>query len=90
MVEYPEAGEVVWCDSEGVTCRRWNWRQGRRTQLRDETTTALFILDALEPLTTEALLAAGEDLTSRLARLGADVVAAQHLVEAGTALRQGQ
>ncbi|MGW1927638.1 B3/B4 domain-containing protein, partial [Streptomyces massasporeus] len=27
-VEHPEAGEIVWCDEEGVTCRRWNWRQG--------------------------------------------------------------
>lgn len=39
VVEYPEPGEVVWCDDEGVTCRRWNWRQARRTQLRADTTT---------------------------------------------------
>ena len=89
LVEYPEVGEVVWRDDEGVTCRRWNWRQGRRTQLRDETTTARFILDALEPLTTEALLAAGEDLTSHLVQLGPGVVTAQHFIEAGTAPGQG-
>ncbi|MDT0196491.1 phenylalanine--tRNA ligase beta subunit-related protein [Arthrobacter sp. AB6] len=86
LVEYPETGEVVWCDDEGVTCRRWNWRQGRRTQLHEGTTTALFILDALGPITTEALLTAGEDLTSHLLLLGPDVVAAQHLVGAGTGL----
>ena len=45
----PGPGEVVWRDTAGVTCRRWNWRQARRTQLREETTTALFILDALDP-----------------------------------------
>ena len=33
VIEHPEPGEVVWCDDAGVTCRRWNWRQGRRTQL---------------------------------------------------------
>ena len=55
VVEHPEPGEVVWCDDAGVTCRRWNWRQARRTQLSDDTTTALFILDALEPMTDEAL-----------------------------------
>lgn len=82
LIEYPDPGEVVWCDDDGVTCRRWNWRQGRRTQLRDETTTALFILDALEPMTTEALLAAGEDLTTHVVRLGPDVVTAHHLLEA--------
>lgn len=27
-VEYPDAGEVIWRDDIGVTCRRWNWRQG--------------------------------------------------------------
>jgi hypothetical protein len=26
VAEYPEAGEVVWRDDAGVTCRRWNWR----------------------------------------------------------------
>src|SRR5215218_10675538 len=62
VTEHPDPGEVVWCDDAGVTCRRWNWRQARRTQLRDDTTTALFILDALDPMTDEALLAAGDDL----------------------------
>jgi DNA/RNA-binding domain of Phe-tRNA-synthetase-like protein len=32
-IEHPEPGEVAWCDDAGVTCRRWNWRQARRTQL---------------------------------------------------------
>jgi DNA/RNA-binding domain of Phe-tRNA-synthetase-like protein len=66
VTEYPDPGEVVWCDDAGVTCRRWNWRQGRRTQLREDTSTALFILDALDPLTDQALHAAADDLTARL------------------------
>jgi DNA/RNA-binding domain of Phe-tRNA-synthetase-like protein len=49
VIEHPDPGEVVWCDDAGVTCRRWNWRQARRTQLREDTTAALFILDALDP-----------------------------------------
>lgn len=81
IVEYPDAGEVLWCDDDGVTCRRWNWRQGRRTQLRDDTTSALFILDALEPMTTETLFATGDDLTAHLLLLGPDVVSAQRLLE---------
>lgn len=70
IVEYAEVGEVVWSDDAGVTCRRWNWRQARRTQLKEDTTTALFILDALDPLTDQALNAAADDLLDRLARLG--------------------
>jgi DNA/RNA-binding domain of Phe-tRNA-synthetase-like protein len=66
VTEHPDPGEVVWVDDDGVTCRRWNWRQARRTQLTPETTSALFILDALDPLTDPALEAAADDLVSRL------------------------
>jgi DNA/RNA-binding domain of Phe-tRNA-synthetase-like protein len=80
VIEHPEPGEVVWCDEAGVTCRRWNWRQARRTQLSEDTTTALFILDALDPVTGEALDAAADDLVTQLARLGPDVRAARRLL----------
>jgi DNA/RNA-binding domain of Phe-tRNA-synthetase-like protein len=73
VIEHPDPGEVVWCDDVGVTCRRWNWRQARRTQLRENTTSALFILDALDPVTGEALADAADDLATHLARPGADV-----------------
>jgi DNA/RNA-binding domain of Phe-tRNA-synthetase-like protein len=77
---HPDPGEVVWCDDAGVTCRRWNWRQARRTQLRDDTTAALFILDALSPMTDEALHAAAGDLAAHLARLGPGVRIARRLI----------
>ena len=65
-------GEVVWCDDAGVTCRRWNWPQARGTHLRDDTTTALFILEGLDPMTDEALQATADDPSTRLSRLGPD------------------
>ncbi|WP_104180711.1 B3/4 domain-containing protein [Arthrobacter sp. B0490] len=80
VLEHPEPGEVVWSDDAGVTCRRWNWRQGRRTQLTDATTTALFILDALAPLSDDGLSAAADDLTRHLLRLGPDVAVARRLL----------
>jgi len=82
VVEHPDAGEVVWCDDEGVTCRRWNWRQGPRTALRDDTTSALFILDALDPLTDDQLEAAVADLEQHLTRLGPDVRTARRIIRA--------
>lgn len=82
VLEHPEPGEVVWGDDDGVTCRRWNWRQGRRTQLRDGTTKALFILDALEPMTDAALDSAADDLAARLKRLGPDVAIARRRLAA--------
>ena len=75
--------------TQGVTCRRWNWRQARRTQLTDETTTALFILDALDPMTDEALAAAADDLIDHLTRLGPDVHTARRLITPGTTPVQG-
>lgn len=72
-VEHPESGEVVWCDGSGVTCRRWNWRQGVRTRLVEGTATALFILDALDPCTDGELTAAAEDLDAQLRMLGESV-----------------
>ena len=79
-VEHPGPGEVVWCDDAGVTCRRWNWRQARRTQLTPHTTTALFILDALAPMTDEALAAAGDELLAHLHPLGREVRSATRLI----------
>jgi DNA/RNA-binding domain of Phe-tRNA-synthetase-like protein len=89
VIEHPEAGEVVWCDDAGVTCRRWNWRQARRTQLREDTSTALFILDALDPVTGEALHAAADDLAARLARPGPGVRSARRLIAADPAPDEG-
>lgn len=80
VIEHPEVGEVVWCDHVGVTCRRWNWRQGRRTQLTPDTTSALFILDALEPMTDDALTAAGDELIAHLRHLGDAVTIATRLL----------
>lgn len=89
VLEHPEPGEVVWCDEAGVTCRRWNWRQGRRTQLRENTTTALFILDALQPMTDEALDTAADDLAEQLGRLGPDVRIARRGLSTAIAPQEG-
>jgi DNA/RNA-binding domain of Phe-tRNA-synthetase-like protein len=80
VIEHPDPGEVVWRDDAGVTCRRWNWRQARRTQLTDDTSAALFILDALHPMTDEALAAAAEELIAHLTRLGPDVRVARRRI----------
>ncbi|WP_338703469.1 phenylalanine--tRNA ligase beta subunit-related protein [Streptomyces sp. Q6] len=64
VVDHPEAGEVVWCDDEGVTCRRWNWRQGPRTCLDDTSTNALFLLEGMGE--HAGLEAAGAELAELL------------------------
>ena len=62
----PKPGEVVWADDAGVTCRRWNWRQGRRTRLELGTTRAYFLFDALPALGDAELAGAMDELCERL------------------------
>lgn len=57
--EPPQTGEVVWCDDVGVTCRRWNWRQGVRTRLDASASRMWFILESLPAMPLSALQEAG-------------------------------
>jgi DNA/RNA-binding domain of Phe-tRNA-synthetase-like protein len=65
-VEAPEPGEVVWRDDQGVTCRRWNWRQGVRTRLNADARKMWFILESLTPMPIEALHLASQELADGL------------------------
>ncbi|WGW13844.1 phenylalanine--tRNA ligase beta subunit-related protein [Saxibacter everestensis] len=82
MLEHPDAGEVVWRDDLGVTCRRWNWRQGRRTGLSDATESAFFIFDALDPMTDDAVHTAAGELADAFRQLGPHVRVTGRMVAA--------
>ncbi|MGG5260581.1 B3/B4 domain-containing protein [Phycicoccus avicenniae] len=90
VLEHPEVGEVVWCDDAGVTCRRWNWRQGRRTALRADTTSALFIVDALDAVSDADLRAVATSLSDHLRDLGPDVRVAERLIGRVTRTDRGE
>lgn len=64
--ESPGNGEVVWRDDIGVTCRRWNWRQGIRTRLNADATRMWFILESLPAMPLDALHEAGDRLVQGL------------------------
>ncbi|MEU6254599.1 phenylalanine--tRNA ligase beta subunit-related protein [Streptomyces sp. NPDC047043] len=68
VVEHPDAGEVVWRDDAGVTCRRWNWRQGPRTRLTENTTSGIFLLESLPPMPVAEVEAAGAELAELLGK----------------------
>jgi DNA/RNA-binding domain of Phe-tRNA-synthetase-like protein len=67
--ERPDPGEAVWKDSAGVTCRRWNWRQCRRTRLTEETRNAYFVIDRLSPYPIAILHAAADELKDLLSQI---------------------
>ena len=85
VVEHPDPGEVVWCDDAGVTCRRWNWRQARRTQLREDTTQPCSSWTPWSRQRMTNCSAAADDLLTHLTRLGPAVRTAQRLITAETA-----
>ncbi|RAH50544.1 B3/B4 domain-containing protein [Aspergillus brunneoviolaceus CBS 621.78] len=85
QTELAAPGEPIWCDSTGITCRRWNWRQGPRTALTDETTRVLFIIDALgEVVSDEALESAADELAEVLKGLSPEVQVARRTISASS------
>ncbi|MFF5262587.1 B3/4 domain-containing protein [Actinomadura viridis] len=79
-VEHPDAGEVVWRDDAGVTCRRWNWRQCTRTRITETTGNALFLLERLAPYPLDRLQEAAGDLAERLRAITPDVQIESRLI----------
>ncbi|MBU1992849.1 MAG: arginine--tRNA ligase [Patescibacteria group bacterium] len=54
-VESPDEGEVVYKDSGGVTCRKWNWRECDRTKFGTDTKNAVLIMEDLGILKKDKL-----------------------------------
>ena len=81
VVENPEPGEVLWRDDLGVTCRRWNWRQGIRTRLDSQAQSMWFILESLPSMPLTALQEAGDELVSNLQKLMPGATARIQLLE---------
>lgn len=83
VTEIVDAGEVVWRDDLGVTCRRWNWRQSPRTRLEEATRNMWFVLERLDPMPLEALVEAGDAIVEGLRRLSPTVVVETTLLRDG-------
>lgn len=79
--EAPAPGEVVWRDDLGVTCRRWNWRQGIRTRLSLSSPRMWFILECLPSMPRTALWEAGDRLIAGLTQMMPGARIEQTLVE---------
>lgn len=85
VVEFPETGEVIWRDDFGVTCRRWNWRQGSRTQITEASQDMWFVLERLDPMPFDALLDAGRMLVGGLQRIAPQSALSVHIFDARSA-----
>ena len=67
QVEHPEVGEVVFSDETGlVIARRWCWRQSDESATREDTSEAVFTMEAQHPNGRKDVEAALEDLLALL------------------------
>ncbi|MGO1118887.1 B3/B4 domain-containing protein [Rhodovibrionaceae bacterium A322] len=82
--EYPSTGEVVWRDDLGVTCRRWNWRQGTRTRILPGASDLWFILEALDGLSDGRLDEALSQFTTQINQLSPGARLETHRLDAKT------
>ncbi len=60
----PWEGEVVYKDDKGAICRCWNWREGDRTKLTEDTKNAVLVIENIIPEDNEKLKEALEELKS--------------------------
>ena len=71
-------GELCYRDDAGAICRCWNWRDGERTALTDESGKAFLIIESVDPARADDLEAAVDQLADMVQRyLGADIFAKQ-------------
>lgn len=72
----PRPGELAYYDASGAVCRCWNWRDGRRTAVKDSTTSEFIAMECVDPARMDELKAALDELAGLLERYtGARVVA---------------
>lgn len=67
-------GEVCYRDDAGAVCRCWNWRDGVRTALTNESSNAFLIIECVEPERADDCQAAVDELAQLVERyLGATI-----------------
>ncbi len=60
------AGEVIYKDDEGAVVRCWNWREGERTMLTEDTKDAFLIIESADPGRHDDFVAATEALDAKV------------------------
>ena len=71
-------GELCYRDDAGAICRCWNWRDGERTALTDDSKRAFLIIESVDPDRADDLAAATDQLAAMVQQyLGADIFAKQ-------------
>ncbi|MBR2685380.1 MAG: B3/4 domain-containing protein [Erysipelotrichaceae bacterium] len=62
--ESPLPGEICYKDDKGAICRCWNWREGIRTMLTEDTKNAFMIIELVDPNRYDEFTQALNELSS--------------------------
>ena len=57
-------GEIVYKDDLGIVCRCWNWRDGVRTMLTENTKNAVLVIESVDVSKHDDLIEAANNLAS--------------------------
>lgn len=69
-------GELCYYDEEGAVCRCFNWRDGQRTELTDDSRNAILVIECVDGARLPELHAALDEFADLMRRfLGAEVAA---------------
>lgn len=75
-------GELAYIDDEGAVCRTFNWRDGQRTAVSDETPHCVVVMELVDPTRSADLHAALDELSGLVKDiLGAEVVSLDYLTK---------
>lgn len=67
-------GELAYIDDAGAVCRCWNWRDGQRTALTDDSANAILVVECVDPARRADLEAALDEFAALMERyLGASI-----------------
>ncbi|MDO5042599.1 MAG: B3/4 domain-containing protein [Slackia sp.] len=73
-------GELCYRDDAGAICRCWNWRDGQRSALSDDSKNAFLIIECVDPARVDDLEAAIDDLASLVQSCLGATIAAKTLI----------
>ena len=73
-------GEICYLDDLGAVCRCWNWRDGQRTMLTENTKSAIAVIESVNPTRHLDLLEALNELTAWVEETGVATVSVNIIV----------
>lgn len=77
----PRPGELAYYDGAGVVCRCWNWRDGKRTAVKDTTTAEFIAMECVDPGRVDDLKNALAELAGLLEKYTGAKVVSRGLVD---------